>query len=381
MDEKLRKLLCYGIPDDLANKAIDAGLGVTIIKATSQKLLVSKYHLSHDDAKALSNAVRRLPIDPEVVQLLLERSNFVCNACKGEKSSAYIIHHIEEYETSQDNSYKNLIVLCPNDHDLAHRRDISLTLKLTPDQLRKCKESWEKKVEIANTERAAQSIDINDDAIDYVNANRIEELCITLFKSIPKTSHTSGLKALGILDKNGSFDQKFVSKHLSGGRYLFDYMNKGETHHYKELMQKIASKIRFVDLGSTNSFTTLQDMNGKYGFFVGGVTSKRPELPINSKTPPVTLRYKRGNLRISWSLDPQFLMSMSAIGRMGVKQRYIIYCRIRSVRKDEDDVIHVTASPLLFSFPNHYVHRKPAIAYEQEYKMYKKRGLIGDDDE
>jgi len=381
MDEKLRKLLCYGIPNELAEKAINAGLGVTTIKATSQKLLVSNYGMSRDEAKFLSNAVKRKPIDPREAQLLLERSNFVCNACKGVKSSAYIIHHIEEYETSQDNSYRNLIVLCPNDHDLAHRRETALTLKLTPDQLRKCKVSWEEKVEVANTARAAQSIDINDDAIDYVNANRIEELCHALFHEIPETSYTNHLKSYGILDSNGSFDQRYVRKHLSGGAYLFDYMSKGETHHYKELMEKIATKVNFFDLSETQRFTSLQHMEGKYAFFVGGISSTRPDLPITRKTPAIMLRYRRRNVRISWPTDPNFLMSMSAISRMGEKQRYIIYCLVRSVTKDEDDIIHVSASPLLVSFPNHYVHRKPAIAYDREYERYKEQGLVGDDDE
>jgi hypothetical protein len=381
MDEKLRKLLCYGIPNKLAEKAVNAGLGVTTIKATSQKLLVSNYGLLRGEAKTLSNAVKRQPIDPQVAHLLLERSNFVCNACKGTKSSAYIIHHIEEYETSQDNSYQNLIVLCPNDHDLAHRRETALTLKLTPDQLRKCKTSWENKVEITNTEKAAQSIDINDDAIDYINANRIEELCHTLFRKIPRTSYSTRLKFYGILDSKGSFDQKYVRKNLSNGAYLFDYMNKGETHHYKELMQKIATKINFIDLSTTRRFTSLQDAEGKYAFFVGGVSSTRPNLPVTSKTPAIVLRYRRRNVRISWPVDPNFLMSMSAISRMGGKQRYIIYCLVRSVIKDEDDIIHISASPLLFSFPNHYVHRKPSIAHDKEYDRCNERGLVGDDDE
>uniref|UniRef100_UPI002AB2C223 HNH endonuclease signature motif containing protein n=1 Tax=Burkholderia sp. BCC1993 TaxID=2817444 RepID=UPI002AB2C223 len=204
------------------------GLTVSKARVLSQKDMVSKYGLSESEAKDLAVAVRRAAIDPDVAQLLLESSNFVCCACKGVKSPAYIIHHIVEYEKTQDNSYTNLAVLCPTDHDLAHQG--GLTLRLTDDQIRRAKASWEKSVEIANAQRAAQKIDVSDDAIDYVNVKRIEELCVRLFKKIPNTDLTGGLKRVGILKADGSFDQKYVQTNLSGGRYLFDYITHQGKH-------------------------------------------------------------------------------------------------------------------------------------------------------
>jgi len=52
--------------------------------------IVAKYGLSAMEARRFVNAVRREKIDPDVVQLLLESCNFVCCACKGIKSPAYI---------------------------------------------------------------------------------------------------------------------------------------------------------------------------------------------------------------------------------------------------------------------------------------------------
>jgi hypothetical protein len=304
---------------------------------------------------------------------LLERSNFVCNVCKGDKSHAFLIHHIEEYQQSQDNSYNNLIVLCPSDHDMVHR---GLALQLTPDHLKRCKQGWETQVESSNVQRAAQLIDINDQAIDYVNANRIEELCLALFDEIPETRYSPRLKSQRILNAFGSFDQRYVRENMSGRGYLFQYMNQGETLHYKELMKKIARRVDFLDLSSTGSFARLREMEGKYAFFIGGVVGKRPDLPINEATPPFSLRYRRRNVRIEWPLDPNFLMSMSAISRMGTKQRYIIYCLVRSVTKSADNVMSVSASPLLISWPNKYVHKRPPIAYERD-----NLGLIDDSEE
>jgi len=371
--------LQYGVSTLLAEKANDAGLTVSKIRALSQTDMVSKYGLSIGEAKALAVAVRRAAIDSNVVHLLLERSNFVCCVCKGGKSPAYIIHHIIEYEKTQDNSYTNLAVLCPTDHDLAHQG--GLTLRLTDDQIRKVKTSWEKKVEVANAQRAAQMIDVNDDAIDYVNVKRIEELCVRLFKKIPNTGLTVGLKRAGILTEDGSFDQKYVQTKLSGGRYLFDYITHQETEHYKQLMQEIATVTDFIDLDAAASAgrPQLRATEGQYAFFIGGVCAKGPDLPIVAATPAVVMHYSRKNLRIEWILDPIFLMSMSAIVRVGGKNRYIIYCLVRTVDEQENGTVLVKASPLLIAQPTKYVDKTPPIAYQKRYERYVDDGLVDGD--
>lgn len=366
----LSTLLQYGVATTLAEKANDAGLTVSKARTVSQKDMASKYGLSAGEAKALATAVRRAPIESDVVQLLLERSNFICCVCKGKKSPAYIIHHIVEFEKTQDNKYTNLAVLCPTDHDLAHQG--GLTLRLTDDQIRKAKISWERQVEIANAQRAAQKIEVNDDAIDYVNVKRIEELCVRLFNTIPHTGLTARLKGVGILKKDGSFDQKFVQTNLSGGRYLFDYITHQETEHYKQLMQEIAKVVDFIDLDIAASvvWPQLKAAEGMYAFFIGGVHAKGPDLPITAATAPITMYYSRKNLRIEWILDPIFLMSMSAIGRIGGKNRYIIYCLVRTVNKLDDGSVQVTASPLLIAQPTKYVDKTPAIGYQKRYESY-----------
>lgn len=373
----MEKFLQYGICSDMASKLVKVGLTVTKTRALSQKDIVGKFGLSREEARIVSNAVKRVPIDSQVVHLLLERSNYVCSLCKGQKSPAYIIHHIEEYEISQDNSYWNLIVLCPNDHDLAHQSGLSL--KITEEQLRKSKEAWERQVEVANAQRAARAIQVRDDAIDYVNVRRIEELCVRLFKTIPKTEITDKLKKLGVLGPTGSFDQKYVQSSLSGGRYLFDYINSQETEHYKQLLEKISSVVNFADLDSESSrgYGALRGMEGRYAYFIGGVCAKGPHLPITNASPPVTMRYKRRGLRIEWILDPMFLMSMSAIERVGGKNRYIIYCLVRTVERSADkSTVVVKASPLLIAQPTKYANKTPVIAYQKQYERYVRNGLV-----
>ncbi|WCD83023.1 HNH endonuclease signature motif containing protein [Pseudomonas sp. TUM22785] len=366
----LNTLLQYGVTSDLATKANSAGLTVTKARSLSQKDMVSKFGLSAAEAKILSHCVRREPIDEQIVQLLLERSNFVCSMCKGQKGPSYIIHHIIEHEKTQDNTYNNLIVLCPVDHDLAHRG--GLTLSLTESQLRTTKEKWEQQVEVENAQKAARLIQVNDDAIDYINVKRIEELCVRLFKEIPQTTLTANLRRTGTLGADGSFDQKYVQTNLSGGRYLFDYITHQEAEHYKQLMQEIATVTTFIDLDETANagYAELKASEGCYAFFIGGVCAKGPDLPITASTPTILLHYSRRHLRIEWILDPIFMMSMSAITRIGGKNRYIIYCLVRTVDLQADKTNLVRASPLLIAQPNKWVNKTPAIAYERQYAEY-----------
>lgn len=361
--------LKYGVASDLAARAEGAGLTVTSAKATSQKIMISKYGLTEQEAELLAKAIKRTPIDDDLASLLLERSNYVCNMCKGIKGLSYVLHHIVEYEKSQDNSYNNLIVLCPVDHDLAHRPS-GLTLAITPKQLRRAQSNWERQVEVANAQRAAKSLQIQENAVDYVNVRRIEATCLQLFQKIPDTRMTAYLKRTRIIDSHGSFDQAYVQTHLSQGRYLFDYINSGETIHYSELLKEILGSVDFVDIDeeANKGFEALKAIEGRYGYFIGGVHSKRPQMPITTATPPITMHYSRKGLRIEWQLDPMFLMSMSAIGRMGSTKRYIIYSTINSVDEQigggKKTIVH--ASALLLAPPTVYVHKTPSIKYQRD---------------
>jgi hypothetical protein len=180
---------------------------------------------------------------------------------------------------------------------------------------------------------------------------------------------SSLLKRKGILGPDGNFDQKFVQEHLSGGSYLFDYMNSHETYHYKQLLEEIAKVTDFADLATAarKNYPAPKQLEGRYAYFIGGVHGHRP-LPITSSTPEVRIYYTTKRVYIEWILDPKFLMSMSSIGRVGGKNRYIIYCLVRTVdfNKDEDRT-YVNASPLLIALPTVYIDRTPGIAYQREY--------------
>lgn len=363
----LDRLLHYGVDSALARRAEAAGLAVTKIRAMSREDIITKFGLTAEEAVELKKCVVRQPMAPGVVDQLLERSNHTCCVRKGVKSGAIILHHIAEYEISQDNSYTNLAVLCPSDHDRAHRG--GLTLGLSPDQIRRAKGKWEAQVEVANVQAAARAVAISDDAIDYVNVMRIEEMCVRRLGEIPQTTISPSLQRAGILGQDRYFNEMHVRKKLSRGAYLFDYHNCSETEHYRQLLERISEVVMFEDLSEAarSGIRRLHALEGKYAYFVGGVHSRQPELPIGRKSTPLIFHYTARRVRITWDGDPNHLMSMSAISRQGRTNRYIIYGLVRTVHQEKPgSIIQVTASPLLIAQPTAYVDRTPAISWRRQ---------------
>ncbi|MCK5268367.1 MAG: HNH endonuclease [Spirochaetes bacterium] len=151
---KQKTYIQYGVPSNWANDYELIGISAATFKQTSKKNLFKKYNIPESQIDFVKNCLVRQPIDEGVVNKLLENSRFVCCLCKGQKNDAYIIHHIIEYSLTKDNKYTNLAVVCPNDHDLAHRNGIALTNKITKKQIREAKKNWEKQVKKENTEVA-----------------------------------------------------------------------------------------------------------------------------------------------------------------------------------------------------------------------------------
>lgn len=371
LDLKSEGFIQYGVQSDLANRAASEGLTVTKARSLSVNDLVDKFALTQLESNAIKEAVKRKPIDKDTLYTLLERSNYLCNICKGHKSNSFIVHHIKSYARTQNNDYYNLVVLCPADHDLAHNSGLSLGI--TPRQLLRAKNNWELDVVKGNAARAAQTVEVNDGAIDYINIRRIEELCLQVTGKLPATRVSKSLTAKGILDAEGHFQQKFVQENLSGGRFLFDYINSGEALHYRDLMANIAGRLEFSDLSDAidHGKKRVIALEGKHAFFIGGVYSNRANMPITSSTPMVVMHYTKRKIRIEWQLDPNYLFSMSAIGRQGSKNRYIIYCLVRTVDTDSTSgQLLVKASPLLIAQPSRYANRIPEIGWKHRNADY-----------
>ena len=134
----------YGVPSRIAEILDAMELPVSTFKSTSNKTLESKFQLSLVDIRLVKSRIKRKPIDKQILNKLLYNSAYICCCCQNPEYG-FIVHHIEEYSNSQDNNYSNLVVLCPNHHDQAHKKS-GLTFSLKPSQLKEAKLRWEKLV-------------------------------------------------------------------------------------------------------------------------------------------------------------------------------------------------------------------------------------------
>jgi hypothetical protein len=258
-------LLRYGVDNELAQKAAENSLTLTKIRTLSIPDITSKFGMSEAEAKELKKCVSRAPIDTEIVGRLLSASNFICNVCKGVKGHAYIIHHINPYELTQDNSYENLIVLCPSDHDLAHRAG-GLTLSIDKKQLIAEKLEWEEKVKILNAEMAARTIDLAAAAKVEVNDSEDKVTLRYLMYFIPFTSLASHIYYLP-----SSFDIDFldVATHMEtlmvDRPHGYPFSDPLLQKTYGEYLEKYYILYRMV-VGETNGiphFRSADDVRGR----------------------------------------------------------------------------------------------------------------------
>ncbi|MES2767445.1 MAG: HNH endonuclease [Bacteroidota bacterium] len=365
---KLNNILKYGIDNNLANKIISKNLSISSLKNLSQRNLKEDYKFSDVEIRIIQERVNRQPIDDQILIELLENSAYTCNICKGVKSDAYIIHHIIHYNISQDNSYDNLVVLCPNDHELAHREGEYLAKQITEKQLRSAKNKWERYISEIPVRKAAIEGNIND--IDYINVNRVLELALQIFKDeIPDTSYTHRLTFNNLILPTGQINPELYERYsLNKNTPLKFFAMYGSTmliYHYFELLLKCLSTIELCDLDDLLNPTSLKEgIIGKYCYYVGGVYGKQYRGEINKDSEPTILHFKRKKIKVKWLIDPMFITSTTASWRIARRMIFIIYGKVLDVKKIEENqqkIIEITIRPYAYGIPNCYKDRVPII--------------------
>ncbi|MBI5675851.1 MAG: HNH endonuclease [Nitrospirae bacterium] len=353
--------LQYGVPSCIANDLSEKGVPVTTFRTTSANNLESKYGIDPRIIQIVKPLITRQPIDEAVVTTLLERSNFTCCCCKGVKSNSYIIHHIEEYSESQDNSYSNLVVLCPACHDLAHRGP-GLTNVLTTEQILRNKENWDKQVEKQNAEAAARSGKIND--ADYLNIPRIAELSNSLIDQLPQTSLSDVLLIKDILSSYGQhIDEKGLGVGLSDGGHSIRVQ-----HHFLRVFQSLLHRLNFVNLDDLLNKGSLSrpDFIGTFCFYIGGLIGKGITWPYTPGNLMSRLYLRRKGFYCEWLIDPKYITSSTSSDRLSGRSVFLVYGRIKSVGKktlNNKKHIAIDIRPYAIGTPTATINRTPNIAY------------------
>ena len=99
--------------------------------------------LSEDDNQMIF-INKRSKIPDYIVKNLLFKCKSTCCICR-DSSKSIIIHHIEEWNVSKDNSESNLVVLCIEDHDKVHTKK-ELSHNFTSEEIKSFKHQWEEEV-------------------------------------------------------------------------------------------------------------------------------------------------------------------------------------------------------------------------------------------
>jgi 5-methylcytosine-specific restriction endonuclease McrA len=357
----IKTYLQYGVPSDIAKYLGEKELPVTTFRATSVTNLESKYEIDPRIIQIVKPLITRQPIDEDVINKLLEESNFTCCCCKGVKSNSYVIHHIEEYSKSQDNSYSNLVVLCPACHDLAHRGP-GLTNVLTTEQILRNKEKWEKQVEKINAEAAARSGKIDD--ADYLNISRIAELAYSLLDQLPQTAMSDVLLIKDILSSYGQHvDEKGLGVGVGdGGRSM------RVQHHFLRVFQSLLPRLNFLNLDDLLKKGSLSrpDFIGTFCFYIGGLIGKGVTWPYTPGSPTSQLYLRRKGFYCEWLLDPKYITSYTSSDRLSGRTVFLVYGRIKSVGKkiiNDKKHIAIDIRPYAIGTPVARINRTPNIAY------------------
>ncbi len=367
---KIDSLLKYGIDNILATKILNNKLNISSLRTLTQKNLEEDYGFDKHEIKNIKNCVLRKPINESVLIELLENSAYTCNICKGIKSDAYIIHHIKHYNISQDNSYNNLIVLCPNDHELAHREGEALANKISENQLYNAKFNWEKKVQEQIVCKAAIEGDIHD--LDYVNVERIVEFCLQTFDGqFPYTKYTDRLLNANMILSTGQINPQLYQQYSLDPNtplnFWAAYGSKMLTFHYFELLLKCMGKFEIHDLDDLlNAKSIKNGIIGKFCFYVGGVYGRMYKGEINKNSEPTFLHFKRKKIRVKWFVDPMYLTSSTATWRISSRSIFINYGKILDVKpivENGQKLLQITIRPYAYGIPNHRKNRTPLISY------------------
>lgn len=374
---ELDTYLKYGINIEFAGKLIRQGLSISKIKKLPSADLISIYGLDSSEVQYLKKLFIRQPIPDDVLNELLENNNYVCCVCKGVKSDSYVIHHITPYSMTRDNSYSNLAVLCPADHDLAHREGIGLTSKLTPKQIINAKTKWEKDVKKYNSIKACISGTYSH--VEYCNIERIIDLCIQTHGCIPKVELTDYLIENEILLPSGLINDTKLSKDYpnrvisplnffagGGAAFLREYCF--------QLFQSVLNNKEIFDLDILLNKTALTKNNliGTMCIYIGGIYGTTPKIPVTIDSSPVKMYIRRKPFYVTWIIDPRLMTSNTATIRIGGHNIHFICGTIRSIDTiiiKGEKFIHYDIRPYVMGAPSIHFNRRPNISYRNDNDM------------
>lgn len=137
-DSLLTTLLARGLRSDLAARVASIYPSWAAVSAASRELLARDFGAA--EMGEIIRTTNRKEIPHSTVKRLLETCDGKCCMCWDiDVDRGVVIHHIVPHATNPDDSYDNLVLLCPDHHSLVHTKWELARHPLPPDLLRRRK--------------------------------------------------------------------------------------------------------------------------------------------------------------------------------------------------------------------------------------------------
>jgi energy-coupling factor transporter ATP-binding protein EcfA2 len=135
-------LLGLGFATDLIEKIRRLNYTVDALRSASKAKL--KQDFTSGETNLIKAKIERAPVPEVVIEEVLKKSKGCCSYCNdGDFSQPYQLHHVRLYSLTQDNSEKNLLLVCPTHHVVIHDQRIS------EEQQKSTRRAWYSTVEIS----------------------------------------------------------------------------------------------------------------------------------------------------------------------------------------------------------------------------------------
>lgn len=331
---KYWKLISVGVNDERAKALVVDGYSLSKLRKFSTEEL-KKLKLLDVEIQNIKDT-NRIPPNEATVYEVIHKSGSTCCICQI-PHQPFIIHHIDEYSKTQDNSEGNLVLVCLNDHDRVHARS-NISKNLSPDMVRDLKKKWEEKIEKRSIDQYLHPTDNGKTCHwDYINIRYLEQL------PFDPTSLNSFayLLAEGAIDRNGRILLDNILK-IAGDNleYLYNYGRipvRPLFNFHMDLIKRIinANKVRYIQLDPSFTVDSIKECLQQIVLLEGRFYFKRGEKSKFSC--PILVHGVFNRVRIEFEIDDFLFTSSSARGHLSGHNNTVSFLIVRDVQEVQNE--------------------------------------------
>lgn len=340
MNPTYRALIAKGLSSHSAKKLSELGTLPKIKKLTNKYL--EAVGLTYHEIELLSSKGRKR-IPNQILNNVLIKSKFCCALCR-DKKAPFIIHHIEEYSVSENNSEDNLIVLCPNCHAKVHSKS-EISRNITPDILKDSKARWEEQCRIEDAAYILQLSHTRNSRWDWFNVPRIRELFQQHTEYIKPSRVFEALKTKGFIDYDDFLDMGKIQETAKPSHFTDFGDGTLITSYLGDLLEKIIFDIKPFDLTPFLSNANI----------LKGIIEKDSYIALQGRFYFKDINdgkkkayYKAHDVKISFIYDPYYCASSSSkYDSMFGNKVITVLGRVIDISYNEDGILCISLSCLV----------------------------------